>query len=155
MYTCIQAHTYLHIPLHHMKSIIDTHDGSSTRPTVIIYASLHDCTQAVRAIHEHFPGWSQAQTHQLRVDGLTMLERVKAAKKASKSARLGTHFWMELRSMYTITDMSLGALQVKDKDELVPPELIKALEQASTANVGTRTPRDTHKSFTFTTCCSH
>lgn len=93
----------------------------------------------MRAIQEHFPGWSQAQTHQLRVDGMTMLERVKAAKKDAKCNRLGAHFWMEMRNMYTITDLSLGALGVKDKDELVPPELIKALEQASTANVGART----------------
>ena len=69
-----------------------------------------------------------------------MLERVKAAKRKAKQAksRLGAHFWMELRSLYTVVDSSLGALQVIDKDELVPEELVKALEHASTANVGSR-----------------
>jgi hypothetical protein len=80
-----------------------------------------------------------------------MLDRVKAAKKAAKNARLGTHFWMHIRGLYTISDSNMGALQVNDKDELVPVDLIKALEHASTANVGTRTSGGAHHSLTFAT----
>jgi len=67
-----------------------------------------------------------------------MIERVIAAKKAAVHNRLGAHFWMQLRSTYTITDSNLGALAAKSNGQLVPPELIKALGSASTANVGAR-----------------
>jgi hypothetical protein len=83
-----------------------------------------------------------------------MIERVKEAKKAAKTdnSRLGAHFWMQLRSLYTISDSGAGSLQVLDKDELVPPELIKALEQAGTANVGARSSWEAQHSTPYPTC---
>ena len=82
-----------------------------------------------------------------------MIERVKAANAAcSDGTRLGAHFWMQLRSQYTINDSGMGALQVKCLDELVPPTLRKALEAAGTANVGARSPREAHHIFPDPTC---
>ena len=80
-----------------------------------------------------------------------MIERIKAAKKSGDHQKLGSHFWMQLRSLYTINDTSMGALQVKDMQELVPPELLKALESAGTANVGARSPGKAQHSFPYPT----
>ena len=82
-----------------------------------------------------------------------MVERVKAANAACvDGSRLGTHFWMQLRSTYTINDSGSGALQVKCLDELVSPALLKALEAAGTANVGARSRGKAHHIFPYPTC---
>ena len=80
-----------------------------------------------------------------------MIERIKAAKKPGDNQKLGSHFWMQLRSLYTTNDTSIGALRVKDMQELVPLELLMALESAGTANVGARSPGKAQHSFPYPT----
>ena len=91
----------------------------------------------VRAIHDHFPMMTQLYMTQHKVDGLTIIDYVLNAKTECnkiKGKKLGSAFWMGVRNLYADADLVTPDLQVKDMGQVVSETLVKALDQARTAN---------------------
>ena len=91
----------------------------------------------VRAIQEHFPMMTQLYMTQHKVNGLTIIDYVLQAKtecKSIKGKKLGSAFWMGVPNLYADADLVTPDLQVKDMGQVVSETLVKALDQARTAN---------------------
>ena len=91
----------------------------------------------VRAIQEHFPSMTQLYMTQHKVNGLTIVEYVLQAKtecKKTKGKKLGSAFWLEVRNLYADVGLVFPDLQVKDPSQPLSETLVKAIDQARTAN---------------------
>ena len=82
---------------------------------------------------------SQTALTQHIVDGLSLLERVKADKRKAKleNRNLGPVYWRQLRETYAIAD-TIGDLQVLDANQAIDEQLMKALEQCRNPNSAKR-----------------
>jgi len=92
---------------------------------------------AKRAVHEHFPTMTELYMTQHKVDGLTIIDKVLQAKVECakvKGKKLGSAFWLEMRNLYSDAEAAIPALQVKDPNQVVSETLVKATDQARTAN---------------------
>ena len=90
-----------------------------------------------RAIQEHFPNMTQLYMTQHKVEGLTIIEYVLQAKadcKKTKGKKLGSAFWLQVRNLYADVDLVAPDLQVNDPNQPLSETLVKAIDQARTAN---------------------
>ena len=58
----------------------------------------HTDQQVDRCLAEHFRGWTHIETHGTVVDGLSLVDRIKADKKQAKDrgSRLSSTYWVDL-----------------------------------------------------------
>jgi len=92
---------------------------------------------AKRAIQEHFPTMTELYMTQHKVEGLTILEEVmlsKAECNKVKGKKLGSAFWLEMRNLYSDVEVATPGFTVKDPTQVVAEALVKAIDQARTAN---------------------
>ena len=97
--------------------------------------SIDECT--VRAIQEHSPNMTQLYMTQHKVEGLTIIDYVLQAKtecKKIKGKKLGSAFWLGVRNLYADAGAVTPDLRVNDMNQVVSEALVKALDQARTAN---------------------
>ena len=69
--------------------------------------------------------------------GLTIIDYVLQAKtecKKTRGKKLGSAFWLGVRNLFADADFVTPDLQVNDMNQVVSEALVKALDQARTAN---------------------
>ena len=124
-------------------TLVEQHGSAAKKVPARRRVQRRDSEEAAdRAIQEHYPTFTRMQTDVVRIDGLTLRERVVAQKRLCKAqhSRLGSTFWTELRSKYSVEDegADVAALKVEDKTQEVSAELLSALRTAQTPNSTTR-----------------
>lgn len=112
--------------------------------------------QADRCIAEHFKGWSKVQTTVVKVEGVTLRERIIQDKRRCKheNTRLSSGYWRDLQAKYAGEESPLRKLQVLDANEPVRPSLIEALKVAQTLNCTTRSKAALVNWFKTETSCN-
>lgn len=96
--------------------------------------------QTDRAVREHFKQFSSVQTDIILVDGKTLRQTLKTAKKDAKAAgrKLGSGFYQEIGQKFVLPGESDNSLKlVNDKDE-IRESLLDALRIANSKNTTVR-----------------